>query len=199
MSYQSYNQPYNQPARRGSTGKGVAIGCGIAALILFVIPLIIFLIIMMVAVGEDESGGDADNTADSGLTFPGKQPDDVAVAAGSTVKVEGVTITATTMGTKKDDFDKPLICSHVTVNNTSEEAVTFNEIDWSMQQPDGVIQGWALALTDGTLSAGELAPGGKKSGDVCFNDDSATKSGQYVLLYEPSFWSADRYAWVAQR
>jgi hypothetical protein len=56
-----------------------------------------------------------------------------------------------------------------------------------------------LSLTIGgssnTLNSGDLAPGGKVNGDVCFENKSGT-SGQFVVLYEASFFSNDRVAWL---
>jgi hypothetical protein len=46
------------------------------------------------------------------------------------------------------------------------------------------------------LSSGEIAPGGKTSGDVCFDNKNA-EAGKFVVLYEPVFsFFSDRAAWT---
>lgn len=197
MTYDQYRyDPYRRERSSGGTGKKIAIGCGIVALVGFILTILLVLAVLVIAVDEGNKLK-ADNTGDTGITFAGKQPDDVAVMAGSKVTVDKVDITASTLGTKPGLLDGQAICSKVTITNNSEDTVSFNEIDWSMQKPGGEIETWGSLAADDTLSSGQLAAGGTKTGDVCFTYPDT--SGEYVLLYEPDFWSDNRYAWVSRR
>jgi hypothetical protein len=59
---------------------------------------------------------------------------------------------------------------------------TVTRFDWKLQDPNNVIANPTIAMVDGTLSAGELAPGGKVAGKVCFTDPKLT--GEYAILNE---------------
>ena len=64
--------------------------------------------------------------------------------------------------------------------------------------PNGTILSMTIGGSDNTLNSGDLAPGGKVSGDVCFENKGAA-AGQYVVLYQGNIFSGDRIAWLNNR
>ena len=144
--------------------------------------------------GSEQAAGTQD---DAGPAFAGKQRGDKAVAAGQPLTADGVTITATELS-PGDATLGPTTCSTVTIVNGSGAAIDVNALDWSLQDPAGVISNIGFAGSDNVLSAASVIDGGSLTADVCF--DGQLGSGEYVLLYKPVFaWSGDRQAWVNQR
>jgi hypothetical protein len=173
----------------------------------FILPLgLLVLIVLIVAL---TSGGDEDPTvvspggsgaqapAGGPPAFPGATEDDVVAQAGDTVDADGVQITAAAL-TRGDATIGETLCTTVTYNNQSDRPSAFNGgFDWKLQGPSGAILSPTITGSDNLLSAGELAPGGNTTGDVCFDAPQGTPSGQYVVLLDPTFsFSSDRIAWL---
>lgn len=131
--------------------------------------------------------------------FPGSLRGDVTGEAGATLVLDELSITAAALDEGDSTFGETL-CATVSYVNGGTDAVSFGAFDWSMQNPSGAIV--TITFFGGAgdfLPSGELAPGGRTSGEVCF-EDANPSSGQYVLLYDPpSFFSADRLAWLDER
>ena len=62
--------------------------------------------------------------------------------------------------------------------------------EWKLQQPNGIVETFAIT---GTLLGGQIAPGGKASGTVCFADTG--QSGTFALLWQPLL-RVDRGVWL---
>ncbi|MCE0488292.1 DUF4352 domain-containing protein [Ornithinimicrobium sediminis] len=145
----------------------------------------------------DEGDGEAEEAAEP--AFPGAQEDDVIGEAGAELTLGDVAITAGALEAGDDTFGETL-CTAVTITNNADEAIDFNVFDWSLQEPGGTISMTGIAGSDDALSAGQIAPGGSTDGDVCFDVDDASESGQFVILYEPLFsFFSDRGAWLDER
>lgn len=147
---------------------------------------------------EPQAGEPAQaDQAGEGPAFAGKQSKDKAVQAGESLTTDGVTITATPL-TPGDATLGPTACSTITISNSSGSAIDVNAFDWSLQDPNGVINDVGFLGSDSILSASSIIDGGSLTADVCF--DGQLGSGEYVLLYKPVFsWSGDRQAWINQR
>ena len=120
--------------------------------------------------------------------------------AGEAVNADGLTVTTTPLKPGDSTLGKTL-CTTVTYNNGTDEPATFNGgFDWKMQDPNGTILMTGLSGSRNMLSAGQIAPGGKATGDVCFDAPQGSPSGQYVVLLDPSFrFTSDRIAWLNER
>jgi len=129
--------------------------------------------------------------------FPGATADDTVAQAGAAVNKDGLVVTSTAIKPGDSTFGKTL-CTKVSYNNGTDKSVAFNAFEWKLQDPNGTILSTTLGGTDDTLNSGDLAPGGKVTGDVCFENKSAP-SGQYVVLYEGNIFSGDRIAWLNKR
>lgn len=124
-----------------------------------------------------------------GKTYPDQQEGDRCADSSGKVVLNGVSLTATPL---KRDAEKN-VCTKVSYVNNSEETVSFNPIDWKIQAPSGEVQNNVFAGS-GDLSSGQLIKGGKKAGTVCF--DPIEGSGDFVLIYKPSFWNDERGIWL---
>jgi hypothetical protein len=148
---------------------------------------------------EPPSGGGSTSAADTGPAFPGKQPNDTGVLAGGSVTSDGVTTTSTPLSSK-DQFGNTYLCTLLTLQNSSTEQVSFNTLfDWKMQDPTGTTRSASVSGAENFLSAGEVAPGGTATGDVCFESPQGNPRGTYVVLFDPTFrFSSNRVGWINQ-
>jgi hypothetical protein len=130
------------------------------------------------------------------LAFPGQMDGDLSTDVGGAISVDGVVISAAALREVNTSIGNYL-CSQVVYQNNSSESMNFNGgFDWKLQDPNGVGRMTGFGGSKNSLSAGELAPGGNLSGDVCWDGEQVLK-GQYVILLDPSFdFSDDRYAWL---
>lgn len=185
----------------------------------FLFPLIIIVIIIIASLagGGDEdassngvvssgaenasNGGAASSdagekpAADAKPAFPGAKSSDAVGSGGDAIKIGPATVTASPIEAGDSTLGKTL-CTSTTLSNGSDETIQFNAFDWKLQDPAGTIVTTGFTGSDNMLSSGEIAPGGKASGDVCF-DNKSNESGQFILLYEPVFsFFSDRAAWI---
>ncbi|PZS32772.1 MAG: hypothetical protein DLM61_06315, partial [Pseudonocardiales bacterium] len=135
----------------------------------------------------------AQNT-DGPPAIPGATKDDTVAKAGDAVNKDNLVLTTTVIKKGDSTFGKTL-CSTMTYQNNQKGPVSFNAFDWKLQDPNGTILTTTIGGSDNTLNSGDLAPGGKVTGDVCF-DNKSSASGQYVVLYQGSIFSGDRIDWM---
>lgn len=181
----------------------------------FLLPLIIVAIIIIVNVangGKTDTSAAVAPSADASsaapaapaaaapapaaeAAFPGAKKDDVVGQAGAPLKVGDATVTSAPIANGDATFGQT-ICTATTLSNGSKETISFNAFDWKLQTPSGTILNPGFTGSKNTLNSGEIAPGGKASGDVCFDNKNA-EAGQFVVLYEPVFsFFSDRAAWI---
>jgi Domain of unknown function (DUF4352) len=133
-------------------------------------------------------------SSDAPPAFPGATKNDTIAKAGDAVNKDDLVLTTTALKAGDSTFGKSL-CSRMTYQNNKKDAVSFNAFDWKLQDPNGAILTTTIGGSSNLLNSGDLAPGGKVSGDVCFDNKSGA-SGQYVLLYQGNVFSGDRIAWL---
>lgn len=183
----------------------------------FIIPLVIVLLIILtnaLSAGKEDTPAvpspgvsgtaPAPSTDASGVpvaaapaapSFLGAEDGDVVGQAGAALKLDDATATATPI-TRGDATFGPTVCTTATLVNGSKDQIMFSILDWKLQTPDGLIVSPTLLGSDNLLSSGEIAAGGKASGDVCF-DNKNKEAGQFIVLYEPLWaFSSDRAAWI---
>lgn len=147
------------------------------------------------AAAPAEPTAQAQEETASGVTFPGMKRSDLVAMAGEMIDDDGVQVTATPLAAGDSTFG-PTACSTVTIVNNGSGSLDVNALDFSLQDPNGVIVSVGLFGTDNHISAATLIAGGTLSGDVCF-DSNLSSGGQYVLLYEPVYTLfSNRMAWV---
>lgn len=96
-----------------------------------------------------------------------------------------------------NDFDKPqegkeYVIVSVTIENDSDEEISYNPLHFKMQNSQGQIEDKAFTVVDSdtALSSGDLAPGGSVSGTITF--EQPKDDGELILIFEPGFWSNKR-------
>ncbi|MBT2663822.1 DUF4352 domain-containing protein [Bacillus sp. ISL-45] len=92
------------------------------------------------------------------------------------------------------DFDQPkdgheYVVVTVVIENAGDENISYNPFDFKMSNSQGQIldQTFTTIDTNTALQSGELAPGGKVTGTIAFEQPAGDPGLQ--LQYTPSFWS----------
>ncbi len=136
--------------------------------------------------------------AGSGLTFPGKKDRDIAVKPGDEVQLSDWTTTAGALKSRTDPGFGKQLCAPVTMINRDDSSQDYNSFSWQLQGPSGDTKDLAISESNNAFGSGTLAPGGKKTGTLCW--DNPGESGTYVVLWQPDTFSSDaRGAWVSKR
>jgi hypothetical protein len=125
-----------------------------------------------------------------GRSYPDQQPDnDRCADAAGAVTLENVKVTASPLRRGAAS-----LCTDVSYANSSDKTISFNVFDWKLQLPTGEVQDAFDSVSDAKpLGSGDLVKGGTKSGAICYETQG---SGQFILIYKPSFWSDARGIWV---
>lgn len=146
------------------------------------------------ASSSDDDNDDQDDAAPE-KRFSGQQDSDVVGEPGETLQARGVTVTAEPLNLESVSYADPVLCSHVTYENNTDDRLDYNEWDWSLQSPSGDIKDITIFGVDDRLRSGDLAPEGTTSGHVCF--DNTGETGEHVLLFEGFItFDSSRAAWI---
>jgi hypothetical protein len=166
----------------------------IVTLALAVVAAVAVAVILAVGVGRATNNVDALTPKAGrpagyhGPSYPGMLTED-RVASGGRVDLLHEVLTAGELSRTASIFG-PTLCSAVTVTNQSAAAVDVGSVQWKLQQPNGIIETFALT---GTLQGGQVAAGGTAKGTVCFADTG--QSGAFLLLWQPLF-RVERGVWL---
>lgn len=143
----------------------------------FLIPLVLVAFVFVVSV---LAGRDSDPVAPSAPAVDAAgapvapPPADttggmIDVRFGEAADADGMQVTATAPKSTSDGFGNSYWCTTVTYANNTGDQQHFNTFDWKLVGTDGVEVDPTYAGSKNILGSGEFRPGGKKSGDVCFN------------------------------
>lgn len=116
-------------------------------------------------------------------------------AVGEKVQLEDNVLTVTKVEKSAGgEFDKPqdgheYVVVTVLIENAGDENISYNPFDFKMSNSQGQIvdQAFTTIDTNTALQSGELAPGGKVTGTIAFEQPAGDPGLQ--LQYTPSFWS----------
>lgn len=144
---------------------------------------------------DPTGAADAPGGADNGGTYAGKLKGDQLAKADRSARISGWTVTTTPLVAITDGFLGPRACTTVTLTNRDDEEQSFNVSGWKLQVPSGAVRDWSLSGENSLDITGAVAPGGRISGDVCF--DGALEKGVHVMSWQPDiFTSKDRIVWL---
>ena len=123
-------------------------------------------------------------------SYPDQQAgNDRCADASDAVTLDDVKVTATPLKRTGNS-----LCTSVKYNNNSSKTVSFNVFDWKLQLPTGEVKdAFDSTISSNELGSGDLVAGGTKTGTVCYE---VAASGQFILIYKPSFWSDSRGIWI---
>lgn len=85
---------------------------------------------------------------------------------------------------------KEFVKVNIKIENKSDDKLSYNTLDWEMQDSSGSIEGYMdamMAQADDNLGSGDLAKGGKKAGSIVFEVPKGDKG--LILHFKSSFWS----------
>jgi hypothetical protein len=139
----------------------------------------------------------ADKPAAKTPNYPGAKEEDKVRKPGEAVNLSGWTTTATALKYRTfNQFSGRNICTTVTMVNRDDEQQEYSSLSWKLQTPNGNVQDMTFTGEDNELGSEGLAPGGKVTKIVCFEDKKAGK-GLYVLSWQPDVFShEERGVWL---
>jgi hypothetical protein len=148
--------------------------------------------------GEEETATKVDSEPASAETSKDSKEEDITekeFSVGDKVKLESNVLTVKEVKKSQgDEFDRPkegyeYVILSVEIENDGDDRISYNPYDFEMSNSQGNITDITFTTidTDTALSSGELAPGGKVSGTLAF--EQPINDTKLQLLYTPSFWS----------
>ena len=168
---------------------------------------VLVVVILVAAVGGSQSPKVVDKSASGSEATESKGDDDAAsqdsekqstenLAPGTTVDLgKGVTVTVDSVQTGLANYDgSTVVCAHVTYVNGSDESTDYNVYDWKGEDANGAQENstYYSEATD-ELSAGTLAAGGTKSGNVYFKEGTVK-----IDFFGNVFSDKVQASWVVQ-
>ncbi len=157
----------------------------------------------VVLVGACNASGDSSTDAAAPVAAPAASaaPEPPApevpsvLAVGDTADVEGLLLTVNSIQ-DGDDVLGPTSCITVSYENTSpDEEASFNTFDWELRDTEGVEVTSGFTGSDDILGSGNLRPGGRKSGDVCF-DSQGSGTPESVVYTGSLFGGREDLLWA---
>lgn len=143
------------------------------------------------AVNEDKAGETSTSVKEEEKSPPVKEE----FTVGEKVQLGDNVLTVTKVEKSAgSEFDQPkdgheYVVVTVEIENAGDENISYNPFDFKMANSQGQIvdQAFTTIDTSTALQSGELAPGGKVSGTIAFEQPAGDSGLQ--LQYTPSFWS----------
>lgn len=119
-----------------------------------------------------------------------------AFSAGETADIEGLQITVAVPKQVTDKYSGALLCTDVNYTNNSNEQRSFNVFSWELQGADNVITNATPRIGgDKSLNSGDLAPGGKVAGEVCWKKPAP---GSLKIIFKETIVSSETVTWAAK-
>lgn len=157
-------------------------------------------VISALSSGDQDSGGEkvgenSSSTSQEGNDNSSREEEKTEFVVGDVIAFDGKEITVVSIKRKwtakyrTPSSGKEYVKVTVKIENKSSDQVSFNTYDWKMQDAGGAIESAAAATysLDDSLSSGEIAAGGRKTGSLVF--EVPTNDTDLQLHYQPSFWS----------
>lgn len=171
------------------SNKGLLIGV-FSCLGLLVIAFIIIIVVAVVA----GSGNKTSTTGAKNQTTKTTTKSEYAVNEPITIGDQTLTVTSVQRNFNTgNEFSQPqagkeYVIVTVKLENNSKSQISFNTFDFQIQDSNGVLknEGFITGVQN-PLNSGNLAPGGKVTGNLGFEvqkDDAGLK-----LVFKPNFWS----------
>ena len=168
--------------------------------IFILICLLIFASCMLIFAGCGNNGttqqkDNAENITGEQQT-PQAKANDKVYKVGDVIQVNDDTKLTVNEVTKSSggEFDKPkdgyeYVIVKITIENTGSSNISYNPFDFTMQNSQGQISDIALTTVDQdtSLPSGKLAPGGKVTGTIPF--EQPINDPLLQLQYKPDYFS----------
>lgn len=150
--------------------------------------VIVLIIIIAVAGGKNEPTKVGETNQASNVN----QPTEYKV--GDVVKIDDYTMAVNKIERNwrsPAEYDKPesgkeYVLVEVTITNEGKKSISYNTFDFKIQDSNGVQKTEAFTMATNKLNSGDLAPGGKITGNLVY--DVPTGATGLKLLFSPTFW-----------
>ncbi|MGH9124505.1 MAG: zinc ribbon domain-containing protein [Acidimicrobiales bacterium] len=183
--------------RRGSSAPWFKVAVAVIA----AAAVVVTTVVVLLAVGFRKAANSVANSLTpkagrppgyQGPAYPGMLVQDkVAVGPGASIEFGGQDLTAGALTPRTGLFGLGnTLCTTVTTVDRATTSVNVGPADWKLQAPDGTVATFQL---NSSLETGQIAPGARASGTVCFADTGP--SGTYELLWQPLF-QVGRGVWL---
>lgn len=145
---------------------------------------------------EDKKGSD-DKGSETTEKEESKEETKDTYAMNETAEIDGQRLTVTGVTRSAgSDFDTPkdgceYVIVAVTIENVSDEEVSYNIFDFKVQNSNGQIDRSAFSIVDKDtgLGSGKLAPGGAVSGTIVFEEPIG--DANLMLIFEPNVFKKE--------
>lgn len=156
--------------------------------------IVVIVVIAAASGGGDDTQPTATNQSPTDSS-PEEELSDEVFKVGDTVQLKDNKLTVNGVEKSKgSEFDKPkdgmeYIIVTVTIENAGKSNISYNPFDFKMSNSQGQITDMTFTTINNSnsLQSGELAPGGKVSGTIAF--EQPIDDNKLQLQYQPSFWS----------
>lgn len=160
--------------------------------------LTVVLVIIGLGIIGAAGGGNSPSTTSSGTQKANEQKapekSEYAVAEAITIDKQTLTVNKVTRDFNTgNQFSQPesgkeFVVLEIAIANNDSKQIDFNTYDFQVQDSNGVLKNEDfVAGVENKLNSGNLAPGGKVTGNLAFQvpkGDAGLK-----LIFKPSFWS----------
>ena len=174
-----------------------SLGKAVTAVVLGLLSVIIAITMLVSASKAIDDALNSDGKKVGTSSEEGKNSDVENFKVGDVVAFDGreVSVTSVKRNYSGGEFATPekgneFVKVNVTIKNKSDEKLSYNTLDWEIEDSQGNIEDYMdamMAQADDDLGSGDLAAGGKKKGSIVFSVPKGDKG--LVLHFSPSFWS----------
>lgn len=155
-------------------------------------------VIVVVAVAANSGGSTTSNPGAAPSAAPASSEPNAAAQQssghyGDPLSAGDLTLTVSAPKKVTEQYLGAQTCSTVSYQNTGSAQEQFNLFDWKFRSSAGVESNATGSYSpDNSLQSGELAPGGKTSGQVCADSSIKTAS---AVVYSPGFGILHELVW----
>lgn len=157
--------------------------------VLIILGAVVVGFIMLGMIGSAHSPSPSPSTMDEPAPVGAAPDPSTSTPYGESWETDGLTLKAGE-AIPTQTFGMNGFCVPVTYLNTSTETQPFNLFDWKLTNTDGVVLSptFTGGNPDKALGSGDLNPGGKRAGEVCFEDKGTAtpKVITYARTFGPS-------------
>ena len=159
--------------------------------------ILIIVIVALAVIGsqanKNNSSSSSNSTSSSSSSSSSNKEADVkeSYKIGEEITFDKHTLKVKSAGSEYDKAKEgqEFVIVNVTITNNGDEKISYNPFDFKMQNSQGNITNHTFTTVnnDTSLNSGELAPGGKVSGTIAFEEPKDDK--ELVLIFKANVFS----------
>ena len=162
--------------------------------------IVVVIIIGIASAGSNKNNDKkvGENSSSESSSQESNNSEQTVFAVGDVISHDNVEITVNSVQRNaytdneyyKPDSGKEFIKVNIKIENKTDSKISYGSYDWKIQDSNGVISDIDSGIqytADGALGSGELAAGGKQTGDLYFEVPKDDKG--LVLQYTSNIWA----------